>query len=142
MESASKVQHVNKASSDELLKKFAVLEDEKGEKALARRVLKATKRCRKRSKTGRESDQFESPLGSSGSIVERKSLLPSSARRTSAGLLRQLGIARTHLRARNINNNSFFATFEKTWCKTFERASRVFVEKHYNRHKRLISDGA
>ncbi|KAK6945375.1 hypothetical protein RJ641_026477 [Dillenia turbinata] len=138
MDSATKVQHVNIVSSDELLKKFAVLEDEKGEKALAIKVLK---RRRKRSKRGQESDHFESPLGSSGSIIERKSLLPSSTRRSSAGLLRQLGIARTHVRARNINNNSFFATFEKTWFKTIERASRVFVEKHYNRHKRLVSDG-
>lgn len=33
-----------------------------------------------------------------------------------------------------------FWRFVQTWRKTVEGASRVFMEKHYNRHKRLIND--
>lgn len=28
----------------------------------------------------------------------------------------------------------------QTWRRTIEGASKVFMEKHYNRHKRLIND--
>jgi len=31
-------------------------------------------------------------------------------------------------------------TLLQTWRRTVEGASRVFMEKHYNRHKRLIND--
>jgi len=34
----------------------------------------------------------------------------------------------------------FHDFFLQTWRRTVEGASRVFLEKHYHRHKRLIND--
>ncbi|KAK2965549.1 hypothetical protein RJ640_016691, partial [Escallonia rubra] len=138
----AKVQHVTKASSDELLSKFAeVGSDSNGKKASAKKDLREAKR-RKRSQNAREGDHCDSPLSSgNGSLVERKSLLPSAAAaRRSAGLIRQLGIGRAKVRTRGLKNKSILGTIEKTWRRTVERASKVFMETHYNRHKRLIND--
>ncbi|OMO59957.1 hypothetical protein COLO4_33982 [Corchorus olitorius] len=143
--STVQVQHVTKKSSDELLRKFAELEDEDGgDKGPARKELRVVVKRRKRSGGAaalrrREGDlsQCESPSGN-GSLVERKWLLPPATRRSK--LLRQLGIGRSQIRAREIRNKSLFGTIEKTWRKTVEGASKVFMEKHYNRHRRLIND--
>ncbi|XP_021282961.1 uncharacterized protein LOC110415587 [Herrania umbratica] len=140
------VQHVTKKSSDELLRKFAELEGDDDDKGPARKELRVAVKRRKRS-TGaalrrREGDysQCESPSGNgSTSLAERKWLLPPAARRRSA-LLRQLGIGRSQIRATEIRNSSLFGTIEKTWRKTIEGASKVFMEKHYNRHRRLVND--
>ncbi|CAL5443468.1 unnamed protein product [Camellia sinensis] len=39
---------------------------------------------------------------------------------------------------------SFTSLFDEgcavTWCKTIDKASKVFLEMHYNRHKRLTND--
>ncbi|KAF3442644.1 hypothetical protein FNV43_RR16560 [Rhamnella rubrinervis] len=144
MESANvNVQHVNKKSSDELLRKFA--EDE----APPKKELRLSKR-RKRSRSATARGQCDSPSnngssstsnGSSTSLVERRSLLPSATRKSA--LLRQLGMhggSHLRLRARDIQNKSVFGTIKKTWSRTIEGASKVFMEKHYNRHKRLIND--
>ncbi|KAK6232289.1 hypothetical protein QUC31_010484 [Theobroma cacao] len=140
------VQHVTKKSSDELLRKFAELEGDDDDKGPARKELRVVVKRRKRS-TGtalrrREGDysQCESPSGNgSTSLTERKWLLPPAVTRRSA-LLRQLGIGRSQIRAREIRNRSLFGTIEKTWRKTIEGASKVFMEKHYNRHRRLVND--
>ncbi|XP_030927348.1 uncharacterized protein LOC115953724 [Quercus lobata] len=139
MDSASSatVQHVNKKSSDELLKKFAEMGSDSGDEAPARKELRVLKR-RKRGRIIREGGQCDSPSNST-SLVERRSLLPLVPTRRSE-LLRQLGIGRTKLRARDIKNKSLLGTIEKTWRKTVEGASKVFIEKHHNRHKRLIND--
>lgn len=111
--SNAKIQHVNKKSSDELLRKFAELGDEKTE---ARKELRLAKR-RKRimSSRGRRGEYCESPLNNngSGSLVERKWLLPPAAAARRLPLLRQLGIGRSQLRARDIRNKSLFGTIEK-----------------------------
>ncbi|GLT77942.1 hypothetical protein SLA2020_494950 [Shorea laevis] len=139
--SAANVQHVNKKSSDELLKKFAELGSDSGDEApVARKeLLRLSKRQKIRSRIARDGDQCESPLNGSTRLLERRSLLPLSATRRSA-LLRQLGIGRSQFRARDIKNKSLLGTIEKTWRKTVEGASKVFIEKHYHRHKRLIND--
>ncbi|KAA8518274.1 hypothetical protein F0562_015843 [Nyssa sinensis] len=134
----ARVQHVTKSSSDQLLSKFAEVGSESGEKAAAKKERQLSKR-RKRSRTTREGDHCESPSNCSTTIVERKSLLPPATRR-SVALIRKLGIGRAKLRARDLKNKSFLGTIEKTWRKTIEGASKVFMEKHYNRHKRLIND--
>ncbi|KAJ4705566.1 ABC transporter ATP-binding/permease protein like [Melia azedarach] len=138
--STATVQHVTKKSSDELLRKFAEVghANEEGKKEL--RLVKRRKRSSssRRIATRREGEYRESP-NNNGSIVERKWLLPPAATRRSA-LLRHLGIGRSQLRARDVRNRSLFGTIEKTWRKTVEGASRVFMEKHYNGHKRLIND--
>ncbi|XP_059668513.1 uncharacterized protein LOC132313656 [Cornus florida] len=135
----AKVQHVTKASSDELLKKFAELGSESDDKASAKRELRLSKR-RKTSRKIRDSDHCDqSPLHFSTALVEKKSLLPPAGRRSMV-LIRQLGIGRAKLRPRDFNKKSILGTIEKTWRRTVEGASKVFMEKHYNRHKRLISD--
>ncbi|XP_010497287.1 PREDICTED: uncharacterized protein LOC104774354, partial [Camelina sativa] len=70
-------------------------------------------------------------------LVERKRLLlaaPAASKRRSL-FLRQLASGKSQLR-----NKSLVRTIGKTWRKTMEGASRVFIEKHYNRHRRLIND--
>ncbi|KAJ0088047.1 hypothetical protein Patl1_32974 [Pistacia atlantica] len=132
---ANKVQHVTKKSSDELLRKFA----EVGDEGKAKKELVRLSKRRKRGGGRRESEFCESFNGN-GSLVERKWLLPPAATRRSA-LLRQLGIGRSPvLRGRDFKNKSLLGTIEKTWRRTVEGASKVFMEKHYNRHKRLIND--
>ncbi|KAF6139167.1 hypothetical protein GIB67_023220, partial [Kingdonia uniflora] len=135
MASSAKVQHVPKASSDELLRKFAELESESCSKGSIKRDLQLAKR-QKRNQTKHENsdDNKECPLSSKtgNRLVERKSLLPARSSRKSASL-RQFGKEKT----REVRSKSFLGTIEKTWRKTVEGASRVFMEKHYNRHKRL-----
>ncbi|XVF56007.1 hypothetical protein PTKIN_Ptkin06aG0081800 [Pterospermum kingtungense] len=144
------VQHVTKKSSDELLRKFAEVEDDENKGGAARKeLLRVVMKRRKRNGSWprrRESGgygQCESPSsainGTNTSLVERKWLLPPAATRRSY-LLRQLRIGRSQLRAREIRNRSLFGTIEKTWRKTIEGASKVFMEKHYNKHRRLVND--
>ncbi|KAJ7976004.1 ABC transporter ATP-binding/permease protein like [Quillaja saponaria] len=134
---SASVQHVNKKSSDELLRKFAELDNE----APAKKDLRLAKRRRKlNSRAIREGgDQYDNPSNGSTRLVERRSLLPPAVTRRSA-LLRQLGIGRSQLRARDIRNKSLMGTIEKTWRRTVEGAYKVFMEKHYNQHRRLIND--
>ncbi|KAF8398512.1 hypothetical protein HHK36_017441 [Tetracentron sinense] len=134
---SAKVQHVNKASSDELLRKFAELGSESGNEASEKRELQVSKR-RKRCRTNHNGENNEIPSKSSSVLVERESLLPTAIR--GSVFLRQLGIGRSQLRGRDIKNKSILRTIEKSWRKTVEGASKIFVEKHYNRHKRLIND--
>ncbi|KAI3811684.1 hypothetical protein L1987_21412 [Smallanthus sonchifolius] len=135
------VQHITKVSSDELLSKFAELDspdDHRSKKSL--RLFKRQKRAAQLTPpvTRRESSEF-----AGGTILaERKSLLPPvvSARRYSgtAALVRQLKFGRSNFRARNFRKRSFFGTIEKTWQRTLDGASNVFMEKQYNRHKHLL----
>nr|XP_043612171.1 uncharacterized protein LOC122583861 [Erigeron canadensis] len=136
---AATVQHVTKASSDQLLNKFAALDSPEQTK----RSLKRQKRAlhslsppvvsnTTTSRNRRESSEFG---GSSTLVVERKSLLL-PVRRSSA-LVR---IGKAHFRSRNFRNRSFFGTLGKTWRRTVDGASNIFMEKQYNRHKRLLSD--
>ncbi|KAK3227220.1 hypothetical protein Dsin_007082 [Dipteronia sinensis] len=136
------VQHINKKSSDELLRKFAqVGSDSIGKEVVVLRVSKRPKRSSTRTTTTTTRDRDESHSNNNSSLVERKWLLPPVVATRRSALLRQLGIGRSHLRsARDINNRSLFGTIEKTWRRTVQGASRVFMEKHYNQHKRLIND--
>ncbi|KAI4348778.1 hypothetical protein L6164_009457 [Bauhinia variegata] len=110
------VQHVTKKSSDELLRKFSDSDSDSdsGDKARERkRDLRVAKRRRK-SRVFGEDGQCESPLNSFGStaLVERRSLLPLAATRRAA-LLRQLGIGRAQLRAREMRSKSLLGAIEK-----------------------------
>ncbi|KAG6770237.1 hypothetical protein POTOM_025913 [Populus tomentosa] len=137
------VQHVTKKSSDELLRKFAEeMSDDDANEANKLELTRALK-GRKRRKTRRDlegGNLCESPshYKSSSSLVERRSLLPPVTRKSV--LLRQLGIGRLQLKARDTKSKSILASIEKTWRRTVEGASKVLMEKHYNRHRRLISD--
>ncbi|KAM7500258.1 hypothetical protein LguiA_024672 [Lonicera macranthoides] len=132
------VQRVNKASSDELLSKFAEIGSESDDHK-KRDLMKLSKR-RRRGQTGPASDQCESPSASCRKSLAERSLLPPATRR-SAALIRRVGIGRGKLfRGRSSKNKSILGAIEKTWRRTVEGASKVFMEKHYNRHKRLIND--
>ncbi|KAI5318614.1 hypothetical protein PRUPE_7G077000 [Prunus persica] len=138
---SASVQHVNKKSSDELLRKFADSGDEAEEAPEKKQVIRVSKRRKVRNRASGEGEQCESPSNGKNSLVERRSLLPAAGTKNKA-LLRQLGVhgRASQLRARDIRNKSFFGAIHKTWRRTIEGASKVFMEKHYNRHKRLISD--
>ncbi|XP_050228833.1 uncharacterized protein LOC126678023 [Mercurialis annua] len=134
---AAAVQHVTKKSSDELLRKFAETSDEEDE---------ANKKLSKRRKTRKKSALLscESPncystiTSSSAVLVERRSLLPVPV---VSRKCRAIGIARSsQLRARDLKNKSILVAIHKTWRRTLEGASKLLLEKHYNRHRRLIND--
>ncbi|KAK9725692.1 hypothetical protein RND81_05G162900 [Saponaria officinalis] len=153
MESPPKVQHVTKASSDQLLRKFAEIDSgsdtERAQKSSSKR-----RRFEKKKKTGDISNVGEYVLEEeiispskeninnnnlSGSFrkIEKKSLLSKkkSTRRSSTTLVKQLGFSRSH--STTFKHKSVFGAIEKTWSKAIRGASKVFMEKHYNRHRLL-----
>lgn len=97
MEGIATVQHVNKKSSDELLRKFAEAEDEFTKKEIVR----LPKRRRK----------TKAPANTSSCLVEKRSLLPQVAGKSL--IMRQLGIGRSRIKARDINNRSIWFAIEK-----------------------------
>lgn len=112
---AAKVQHVTKASSDELLRKFA----EVGSESEDKRELRIVKR-RKRA-AGKEAVSFNG----GSAVVERKSLLSPAGAKRSAALIRRLGIGKARVRARELRNRSFVGTIEKVILSLFH--SIVFL---------------
>ncbi|CAH8390191.1 unnamed protein product [Eruca vesicaria subsp. sativa] len=127
---STQTQHVNRKSSDELLRKFADPDDD--DKSTKRRRKAATTNSKENGGADVESNTSSSTTG----LVERKRLLlaPAASKRRSL-FLRQIASGKSHLK-----NKSLVRTIGKTWRKTMEGASRVFIEKHYNRHRRLIND--
>ncbi|XP_077246350.1 uncharacterized protein LOC143886296 [Tasmannia lanceolata] len=126
------VQHVNKVSSDQLLRKFAELESEPNCES-PKKTGFGGRRRRKRSRISSDRDNNERPIVRNGSLIDRKSLLSPENQRSA--LLRQLGIGKSGIRAREIIiNGLFLAKIEKTWRKTVEGASKMFMEKHRNHH--------
>ncbi|VVB03078.1 unnamed protein product [Arabis nemorensis] len=121
----TQIQHVNKKSSDELLRKFADPDVDEP---------KSTKRRRKSATNSRDNSVIDTESNTIG-LVERKRLLLAPASKRRSLFLRQIASGKSHLR-----NKSLVRTIGKTWRKTMEGASRVFIEKHYNRHRRLIND--
>uniref|UniRef100_A0A803QP05 Uncharacterized protein n=1 Tax=Cannabis sativa TaxID=3483 RepID=A0A803QP05_CANSA len=107
----SKVQHVTKKSSDELLRKFA---DDDESPAKSKELVRAKRR--RKSREGKENDDCESPSsnGQASKLGERRSLLPSPAPARKSAVLRQLGInGRVRLKGRDIRHKSLFGTIEK-----------------------------
>ncbi|KAH0687641.1 hypothetical protein KY285_018204 [Solanum tuberosum] len=107
MENGGKVQHVTKASSDQLLRKFAEMDSE----LEVKKELRLSKRRKRTLQT--KVDTTNHVFG------ERKSLLPPAVSQRSVAL-----IVKARLRARNLNNRSFFGTIEKTWRRTVQGASK------------------
>ncbi|CAI9787572.1 unnamed protein product [Fraxinus pennsylvanica] len=127
----ARVQRVKKASSDQLLRKFAEAGSESNHKLSAKSESRMAKRAKR-----------STPLNTNvnASSVEINSLLPPSTSRKSLSFIPRLEMGKAKIRARELKNKSFMCTIEKTWRKTIAGASRVLMEKHYNRHKRLIND--
>ncbi|WOL16842.1 hypothetical protein Cni_G25630 [Canna indica] len=160
---AAKVQRVSKASSDELLRKFAELDDHPPARASPPRISgarllgapivirkKKSRRAMISALSARELAASPADAAAaartrrrraSGGLAEWKSLLPVTNRRPAhASLLRRMGIRRSEEGAPGIGL-FLAAAFEKTWRKTVEGASKMFVEKHcHQTHVRLISD--
>ncbi|KAL6555455.1 hypothetical protein OROGR_006713 [Orobanche gracilis] len=134
----ARVQHVAKSSSDELLGKFADVGSDKNVKFQAK-DLRLTKRVKRRVCDAHYSGE-KNAKRCSNSITEKKSLLAPKNSRISAALIRRLGMSKANIRAREIKNKSIISALEKTWRKTLEGVTRVLVEKHHNRHKRLLHD--
>ncbi|KAL0452969.1 UNVERIFIED_CONTAM: hypothetical protein Slati_1275000 [Sesamum latifolium] len=126
----ARVQHVAKSSSDQLLRKFAEVGSDPKDKTSAKE-LRLAKRVKR--------NQASKSSGSTA-LAERNSLLPPTAAHKPMALVRRLGMGRARIRARELRNKSLITAIEKTWRRTVEGASRVLMEKHYNRHKRLIND--
>ncbi|KAK4272591.1 hypothetical protein QN277_021124 [Acacia crassicarpa] len=127
-----KVQHITKKSSDELLRKFA---DDSDKKPRKKKDLRATKR-RKKNWAVTSDGECESPSSGSTPLLERRSPLP--IRRPA--MLRLLRIESAQLRLRDVGNEFLLSFVAKVWRRTIQGASRVFIEKHYYRHKILNID--
>lgn len=144
---APRVQHVTKASSDELLRKFAGTDSDSdsdsGNEISSSRKSPAKRRKisrnKNRSNYREDEEQSLSKEDGNGSLSLRKSLLAHQRGRKSGSLLRHLGISRSH-HVRGCRNKSVLGALEKTWSKAVRGASKVFMEKHYNRHRLLIND--
>ncbi|OAY75444.1 hypothetical protein ACMD2_08847 [Ananas comosus] len=143
------IQHVSRASSEELLRKFAdpdAGERESGsefDRAVAslrgdlRALLRAApavaalhrKRSSRRVASGLSARPDALPSAkrrrSCGGAEWRAGLLLPASSRKQAPLLRRIGILRSD---------------DATWRKTVAGASKMFVEKHCSNHVRLISD--
>ncbi|KAL9240166.1 hypothetical protein vseg_014415 [Gypsophila vaccaria] len=153
------IQHVPKASSDQLLRKFAEVDSgsdtEAGRKSSSKR--QRVERRKKKKTTGDiiinvEEELIISPSresNSSGNIsgslrkVERKSLLCKTKKNSTNNkrrLVKQLGISRSHHHPTASKHKFVFCAIQKTWSKVLKGASKVFMEKHYNRHRILNSD--
>ncbi|KAJ4831017.1 hypothetical protein Tsubulata_038769 [Turnera subulata] len=129
----STVQHVTKKSSDELLRKFAD-DDDDDEEVGAKKDLRVSKRIKRRRT---RKDELVVPVDSicdspSHALGEKRSLLPLVTKKSR--------FHKSQLRARDIKNKSILTAIGRTWRKTLEGASKVLLEKHYNRHRRLIND--
>lgn len=111
---SASVQHVNKKSSDELLRKFADSGDEAEDALEKKQVIRVSKRRKVRNRASGEGEQCESPSNGKSSLVERRSLLPTAGTKNKA-LLRQLGVhgRASQLRARDIRNKSLFGAIHK-----------------------------
>ncbi|XP_061346348.1 uncharacterized protein LOC133292000 [Gastrolobium bilobum] len=126
----AKIQHVTKKSSDELLMKFAELGSDEAERKIDLRSVSVSKRRKKK----RREYQCDSPSYVGTAVVERRSLLPLPPVTRRSVFLRQLRASQRN------KSSSLMGTIQKTWRRTVEGASRVFMEKQYHRHKRLIND--
>ncbi|XP_008786724.1 uncharacterized protein LOC103704959 [Phoenix dactylifera] len=150
--SCTTVENVTRASSDELLRKFAELDADPPVRSSRPSVrLPIVRRNRsRRVMSGLAARDLatggaETPSTRrrrSGGLAEWKALLPPTASsRRSASLLRRMGIGRSEIGPGDaVGLKLLLAALEKTWCKTMEGASKMFVEKHCNKHVRLISD--
>lgn len=113
---AAKVEHITKASSDELLSKFAEVSSKSKSNKLALTLVKKKNKvlrlATKRQKINRakpDGTNYESsPLNSFA--ADRNSLLPPAANRRSSASIR---IAKANVRARNLKNKSLLGTIQK-----------------------------
>lgn len=111
----ARVQHITKASSDELLSKFAQVGGPNNKLALTlvnkNKKFNLSKRQKTSNRSNLDGSACESPT--SVGVADRKSLLPPANKRATAAVMRRLGIGKANLRSRNHNNKSLLGTIEK-----------------------------
>lgn len=151
---AVSVQHVAKASSDELLRKFADPDDDDDKQ---RQLTPPRRSRRKRSSRRVASGLSARDSSASGAELElaapkrRRSiggstdwraglLLPTTTASSSARKTGGPARAKRGARLDEAGVAHFLAALERTWKKTVAGASRMFVERHRTSHVQLISD--
>ncbi|KAF7062073.1 hypothetical protein CFC21_068716 [Triticum aestivum] len=159
---AVSVQHVAKASSDELLRKFADPDDGDSSNQRSTPPRRSLALRRKRSSRRVASGLSARDSSASGADLElaapkrRRSiggstdwrvglLLPTTTTASSSSAAARKGNG-GHARAKRgarldeAGVAHFLAALERTWKKTVAGASRMFVERHRSSHVQLISD--
>ncbi|GAB2266911.1 hypothetical protein Dimus_001900 [Dionaea muscipula] len=140
------VQHISRASSDQLLQKFADTggpDLNKSRRASTKRTLAVVLKRRLQRSGDYVSDHRTLP-GDLDAIGDRRLLLPPVTGRS--GMLRPIRsrIRSSRLRDRDhrddVMHKSVIGTIKKTWRKAVGDATRMFIEKNYNRHRRLNND--
>uniref|UniRef100_A0A0D3FDB4 Uncharacterized protein n=1 Tax=Oryza barthii TaxID=65489 RepID=A0A0D3FDB4_9ORYZ len=139
---AVSVQHVARASSDELLRKFADPDAHAKQITPPRRSL-ALRRKRSSRRSGAELAAPKRRRSIGGSTEWKAGLLlpttsTASARKGSAASHSRRGGAARLDDAAGIG--LLLAALERTWRKTVAGASKMFVERHRTNHVLLISD--
>ncbi|TVU48518.1 hypothetical protein EJB05_08156 [Eragrostis curvula] len=147
---AVSVQHVAKASSDELLRKFAD-PDARLSVTPPRRSLALRRKRSSRVASGLSARDSNAAAGTELAAPKRRRsiggstdwraglLLPTTTASASArkGQVRRGGAARLDDAA---GIGLLLAALERTWRKTVAGASKMFVERHRTNHVLLISD--
>ncbi|CAD6201733.1 unnamed protein product [Miscanthus lutarioriparius] len=150
------VQHVGRASSDELLRKFADPDARRPAATPPRRSLALRrKRSSRRVASGlsaRDSDAAAAAAGFTGaelSAPKRRRSIGDGSADWRAGLLLPTSTPAASARkaqARRVRADDaagiglLLAALERTWRKTVAGASKMFVERHRTNHVLLISD--
>lgn len=147
------VQHVAKASSDELLRKFADPEDDDDKPRHPAPPRRSFKRSSRRVASGLSARDSGSAAGTELAALpkRRRSLGGSSEWRaglllpttTKAGSAARKGSAARRGGAARLDEAGIgllLAALERTWRKTVAGASKMFVERHRTNHVQLISD--
>ncbi|KAE8799725.1 hypothetical protein D1007_24814 [Hordeum vulgare] len=155
---AVSVQHVAKASSDELLRKFADPDDDSKQRQLTpprRSLALRRKRSSRRVASGlsaRDSGTAGAASGAELAAPKRRRsiggstdwraglLLPTTTASSSSARKGTASHARRGARLDDAGVAHFLAALERTWKKTVAGASRMFVERHRSSHVQLISD--
>ncbi|KAF7055882.1 hypothetical protein CFC21_063361 [Triticum aestivum] len=157
---AVSVQHVAKASSDELLRKFADPDDDDAKQRQLtpprRSLALRRKRSSRRVASGLSARDSGTASGAGLELAAPKRrrsiggstdwraglLLPTTTASSSSSARKTGGPARAKRGARldEAGVAHFLAALERTWKKTVAGASRMFVERHRSSHVQLISD--
>ncbi|GJN30163.1 hypothetical protein PR202_gb18449 [Eleusine coracana subsp. coracana] len=150
---AVSVQHVAKASSDELLRKFADPDARSPVTPPRRSLALRRKRSSRRVASGlsaRDSDAWAAGTTELAAPKRRRSIGGSTDWR--AGLLLPTTTAAASARKAQVRRGGaarlddaagiglLLAALERTWRKTVAGASKMFVERHRTNHVLLISD--
>ncbi|WVZ55298.1 hypothetical protein U9M48_005974 [Paspalum notatum var. saurae] len=150
-QSAVSVQHVAKASSDELLRKFADPDARRPVTPPRRSLALRRKRSSRRVASGLSArDSSDAAAGTDGLAAPKRRRSIGGSADWRAGLLLPTTTAaaasarKAQPRRARLDDAAgigiLLAALERTWRKTVAGASKMFVERHRTNHVLLISD--